>query len=288
MLFWIIVITAVVACIAVACVAVFRNSHNAQVLDRRLARVRAAAIAVYGDPQKPRVQQGKSVSLKGLSSAVLEVFSRLVPVGATERAKLKDSVMKAGFYRPDALSIFMTVKLATALSCGVLLGFQMSAGQWLGASTSTLTILLAGLGGAVVGGMLPEMGLDRLGVRRQRRMAEALPDALDLMTICLESGLTFERTLSRVVNELQPMAPDLTRELNLGPGRTAAWHRPQERPARPVCPHRGGGPARPVLDHCPGRAVWHAAGPVDEEYRPQRAPGTRGADRGPDRDGCQC
>ena len=215
MLFWLIVITAVVACMAVACVAVFRNSRNVQVLDRRLARMRAEAVAVYGDPQKPRTQQGKTVSLKGLSSAVLEVFSRLVPVGTAERAKLKDSVMKAGFHRPDALSIFMTVKLATALGCGLLLGFQMSAGQWLGAYTSTLTILLAGLGGAVVGGMLPEMGLDRLGVRRQRRMAEALPDALDLMTICLESGLTFERTLSRVVNELQPMAPDLTRELAL-------------------------------------------------------------------------
>lgn len=215
MLFWLIVITVVVACMAVACVAVFRNSHNAQVLDRRLARVRAAAIAVYGDPQKPRVQQGKSVSLKGLSSAALKVFSRLVPVGVAERAKLKDSLTKAGFHRPDALSIFMTVKLAATLSCGVLLGFQMSAGQWLGASTSTLTILMAGLGGAVVGGMLPEMSLDRIGVRRKRRMAAGLPDALDLMTICLESGLTFERTLSRVVNELQPMAPDLTRELNL-------------------------------------------------------------------------
>lgn len=215
MLFWIIVVTAVVACMAAACVAVFRSSQNAQVMDRRLAGVRAWAVAVYGDPQKPRTSQGKEGSLHLLVAAVLGVLSRLVPVSAAERAKLSDLMTRAGFHRPDALSIFMTVKLAAALGCGVLLGFQMSAGQWLGAYTTTPTILMAGLAGAVVGGIVSEMCLDRLGVRRQRRMAAALPDALDLMTICLESGLTFERTLSRAVNELQLMAPDLTREFAL-------------------------------------------------------------------------
>ena len=74
-----------------------------------------------------------------------------------ERAKLKDLVMKAGFHRPDALSIFMTVKLVVTLASGTLLGFQMAAGQWLGEYTSTPTILLAGLAGAVLGGILPEM-----------------------------------------------------------------------------------------------------------------------------------
>ena len=158
---------------------------------------------------------GGGFSLRLVSSALLNVASRLVPVGAAERAKLKDLVMKAGFHHPDALSVFMTVKLVVTLASGALLSFQMSAGQWLGEYTSTPTILLAGLAGAVVGGILPEMCLDRLGVRRQRRMATALPDALDLMTLCLEAGLTFERTLSRVVQELEPMAPDLAREFAL-------------------------------------------------------------------------
>ena len=151
-----------------------------------------------------------------MSSALLNVASRLVPVGAAERAKLKDLVMKAGFHRPDALSIFMTVKLVVTLASGALLSFQMAAGQWLGEYTSTLTILLAGLAGAVMGGILPrDVFWDQLSARRQRRMAAALPDALDLMTLCLESGLTFERTLSRVVQELEAMAPDLAREFAL-------------------------------------------------------------------------
>ncbi len=211
MMFWLVVITTL-TCMAVASVMVFRGTRNAQMMDRRLARVRAWAVAVYGEPQKRRKQEGGGFSLRLLSSALLNVSSRLVPVGAAERAKLKDLVMKAGFHRPDALSIFMTVKLVVTLASGTLLGFQIATGQWLGEYTSTPTILLAGLAGAVMGGILPEMCLDRLSVRRQRRMATTLPDALDLMTLCLESGLTFERTLSRVVQELESMAPDLARE----------------------------------------------------------------------------
>ncbi len=211
MMFWLVVITTL-TCMAVASVMVFRGTRNAQMMDRRLARVRAWAVAVYGEPQKRRKQEGGGFSLRLLSSALLNVSSRLVPVGAAERAKLKGLVMKAGFHRPDALSIFMTVKLVVTLASGTLLGFQIATGQWLGEYTSTPTILLAGLAGAVMGGILPEMCLDRLSVRRQRRMATTLPDALDLMTLCLESGLTFERTLSRVVQELESMAPDLARE----------------------------------------------------------------------------
>lgn len=214
MMFWLVVLTTL-TCMAVAGVLVFRSTRNAQVMDRRLAGVRAWAVAVYGEPQKRRKQEGSGFSLRLVSSALLNVSSRLVPVGAAERAKLKDLVMKAGFHRPDALSIFMTVKLVVTLAGGTLLGFQMAAGQWLGDYTSTPTILLAGLAGAVVGGILPEICLDQLGARRQRRMAAALPDALDLMTLCLESGLTFERTLSRVVLELESMAPDLAREFAL-------------------------------------------------------------------------
>lgn len=214
MMFWLIAII-VVVCLAGVGALVFRSSRNAQVLDRRLARVRTWAVAVYGEPQKRRKQQGGSVSLRLVLPALLNISSRLVPVGAAERAKLKDTVTKAGFHRPDALSIFMAAKLVVMLAGGVLLGWQLSAGQWLGEYTSTPFILMAGLGGAVIGGILPEMCLDRLGARRQSRMATALPDALDLMTLCLESGLTFDRTLARVARELESMAPALAREFTL-------------------------------------------------------------------------
>ena len=194
---------------------VFQESRRAQTLDRRLAEVRAWAVRVYGDPEQRRKREGSGFSVSLLLTGVLNVASMLVPVGAEERAKLRQLLIKAGFPQADALSVFMTVKLVVTLAVGILFGLQTAYGQWLGDSPSTFLIVLVGLVGAVIGGLAPEAVLRRLGARRHQRMMVALPDALDLMTLCLESGLTFERTLSRVASELQAIAPDLARELNV-------------------------------------------------------------------------
>ena len=57
MMFWPVVFTTLV-CMTVAGVLVFRSTRNAQVMDRRLARARVWAVAVYGEPQKRRKQEG--------------------------------------------------------------------------------------------------------------------------------------------------------------------------------------------------------------------------------------
>ena len=213
-MFWLVAITTV-ACMALSIVMVLRGTRNAQVMDRRLARLRARVVAVHGESQKRHKQGDGGFSLRMLSSGIMQLVSQLAPISAAERAKLRDLIIKSGFHRPEALLTFMLIKFSATLSSGILLGYLTWAGQWLGEYTSFLTSLLAGLGGAIVGGVLPEMGLNLIGNRRQRRLSTALPDALDLMTLCLESGLTFERTLSRVVQELAPMSPDLAREFSL-------------------------------------------------------------------------
>ena len=214
---WLIVFAVLAAVLVVAAAArfVFQESRRAQALDRRLAGVRAWAVTVYGEPDQRKKREGSGFSVQLLLASVLNIAAMLVPVGAAERAKLRQLLAKAGFPQPDALSVFMTVKLIVTLASGGLLGLQAARGQWLGDYASTPLLVLVGLVGAVIGGLAPEIGLRQLSARRYQRMVAALPDALDLMTLCLESGLTFERTLSRVVSELGPMAPDLARELAL-------------------------------------------------------------------------
>lgn len=208
---------------------VFLESRRAQVLDRRLTGVRTWAVSVYGEPEHRQKREKPGQSFYLLSVGALNIAAMLVPVGAAERTKLRQLIAKAGFRQPDALSVFMAVKLVATLVGGVLAGLQAAQGQWLGGSTAV--IVVAGLVGGVIGGLLPEMGLRRLAARRHQGMVTALPDALDLMTLCLESGLTFERTLARVVQELRPFAPDLARELavteaelRLGADRKTALH----------------------------------------------------------------
>ena len=214
---WLVFFSALTAMLVVAAAArlVFRASHRSQVLDRRLAGVRAWAAGVHGelDPKKKRTGSGLSPQL--LVAGILNIASMLVPVGAAERAKLRQLLTKAGFPQPDALSVFMTVKLVAFLAGGSLLGLQAARGQWLGDYTSIPVLILVGLAGAVIGGLAPETGLRQLCSRRHQQMVSALPDALDLMTLCLESGLTFDRALSRVAAELRSLAPDLAQELAL-------------------------------------------------------------------------
>ena len=79
---------------------VFQESRRAQALDRRLAGVRAWAVAVHGEPQTRRTRQGAGLSLHGLLTGVLNIASMLVPVGAAERAKLRQLLAKGGFPSP--------------------------------------------------------------------------------------------------------------------------------------------------------------------------------------------
>ena len=201
--------------LAVTASFVFREIRRLQRLDRRLAGVREWAVTVYGKPERRQKRTGAPLSLHLYLTGVLNIAAMLVPVGTAERAKLRQLLIRAGFSQPDALSVFMAFKLIVTLGAGGLGGLLAARGHVIGDSPSMLLIGLVGLVGGVIGGLVPEVGLRQLSTRRNRRLTTALPDALDLMTLCLESGLTFERSLSRVVLELRPLAPDLARELTL-------------------------------------------------------------------------
>jgi tight adherence protein C len=79
---------------------------------------------------------------------------------------------------------------------------------------------------AVAGYMAPNMYLYQLGYDRTHKMERALPDALDLLTISVESGLGFDAALSQVARNTDgPLAQELARvlqEMQIGMGRGAA------------------------------------------------------------------
>ena len=139
--------------------------------------------------------------------------SLLAPVGAAEREKLAGFIRQAGFGQRDALSVFLSVKLSFALSMGAVAGVLAAGSDLLGAYG--FLVAFAALAGFVVGGVVPEYVLRMRIARRARRMTAALPDALDLTVMGLESGLTFERTLLTVAEELRPIEAHLAHELGL-------------------------------------------------------------------------
>ena len=75
--------------------------------------------------------------------------------------------------------------------------------------------LLAAAGAAVLGFFAPGIYIKNLINKRSKRIQLGLPDALDLMIICAEAGLSLDATLVRVARELEAACPDLAEELGI-------------------------------------------------------------------------
>ena len=191
---------------------IYRETQRAVAFDRRLSTPRRQAVAagLWSERRERRSRGGNS---RASALALLRAASMLAPVGAAEREKLAQMIRYAGFGQRDALSIFLSLKLAFATASCAGAGLWAQGSEMIG--QYGFLVALAMLAGFVVGGIAPEYVLRAMIARRSRRMAAALPDALDLTVMCLESGLTFERAILTVAEELMPLEPNLAGELRL-------------------------------------------------------------------------
>jgi tight adherence protein C len=127
-----------------------------------------------------------------------------------EEAKkhLRNRLVQAGLYSKQALFIFHVARVATFLT-PLLIGFFAASMEYV-----TLPVGLA-IGGfiSVVGTLAPSFYLDHLKRSRQTRVRRALPDALDLLMICLAGGASLSSAISRVAHELSTAHRGLALEL---------------------------------------------------------------------------
>ena len=94
-----------------------------------------------------------------------------------------------------------------------------------GLRTIGLLVVGTAVGGAI-GFFLPDILLYNAGVKRQNRIQKALPDALDMLTVCVEAGLGFDAALAQVArNTPGPLAAEFSRvlqEIQIGKSRSQA------------------------------------------------------------------
>jgi tight adherence protein C len=98
-------------------------------------------------------------------------------------------------------------------------------GLLVGLGSAGLVLVLPAVG-AVAGFFLPDVLLYNTGTKRQARLQRALPDALDMMTVCVEAGLGFDASLAQVArNTAGPLAAECARvlqEMQFGKSRLQA------------------------------------------------------------------
>jgi tight adherence protein C len=130
----------------------------------------------------------------------------------------------AGFRKPEHVEIFTAVKLLLPLA-GIVVGTFFAS-----------NLVVAVLVGAIAGFFLPDLVLSYLVTRRQTNIRVALPDALDLLVICMEAGLGIDQAMVRVGEEMAVTAPSLAEEFQIinreqraGKPRLDAWRSMAER-----------------------------------------------------------
>jgi tight adherence protein C len=125
-------------------------------------------------------------------------------------------------WTPDRVLATKALGLVVLGSLGVLLGLRHPA-----------LLVLTGGAGAAAGFFLPDVLLYNSGLKRQQRLAVSLPEALDLLTICVEAGLGFDAALAQVArNTKGPLAAEFARvlqEMQIGKSRGEAMRALAER-----------------------------------------------------------
>jgi tight adherence protein C len=143
-------------------------------------------------------------------SALPKMGASLLPKDEGERTQLQTRLIHAGLYGRQAILIFLGVKLLLMvgpLVVGLVLGF-------LGMVPLVHGLIVGALLG-VLGMIGPSFWLDNRKAARQTAFRRALPDALDVLVICLEGGLSLTGALRRVASELKTAHPLLAAELRI-------------------------------------------------------------------------
>ena len=176
-------------------------------------RSRMARRLVLASGRRDTRATTRLVEATGGVERLFSLFGRFMPLGEKDRDKIATALQRAGHRSPDALTLMLGIKFVC-----LLVGFGAGAGLALGLLKVEGTIALgaAALGGLLAGvalNLLPELVLGRMAAGRLARIRAAVPDAIDLLIVCIEAGLSFERALGRTVMDLRSFQPDLAEEL---------------------------------------------------------------------------
>lgn len=173
-------------------------------LEKRLEQL--ASESSHLDENSEVAWQQRVISLAG------PIGKLALPKEGWERSSLRVRFMNAGFRGPSAPAIFFATK--TILTFAFPAVFISYLGLWQAQVGSTM-ILGGILAAATLGYYLPSVVLSHLAERRQRDLFENFPDALDLMTICVEAGLSLDAVISKTAHEIRLNSPSLADELHL-------------------------------------------------------------------------
>lgn len=186
-----------------------RQRSARQELVRRVKMAGSYGESVESDSGSPNQRRG----FKGhVGAAFARLGKRVSPdpmVDYSQASRIR--FLRAGYRSPNARSIFWGIKVfGTLVSLGAILICRMYLLQGVNYQVTMVLMVFS----ALFGFYLPDIYLRQVTETRRAKILVALPDALDLMVICVEAGIGLDSAIQRVSQEIKFSSPELSEELN--------------------------------------------------------------------------
>lgn len=169
---------------------------------------RAELMAQYLGHARPRQRQ--QAAAHGAMTSVVQRFKLLQ---GQKTGEMRERLAQGGIRSREALVTFLFCKLCFPLAFGALglLFFEVMNAYNLSSSGK----MMACIGCVLFGAMAPGIWIKNKITKRQNAIRKGVPDALDLLVICVEAGLSLDSALTRVARELGRGCPELGDEFQL-------------------------------------------------------------------------
>jgi tight adherence protein C len=143
-------------------------------------------------------------------AALVQALGERVETSRKDLPAIRLRMLQAGYPSPAAVPIFLgsriALPVATGFSTVTILGFLGMTG---------FAGLIATIWFAALGYLAPSIYVNARIRGRQKEMQKALPDALDLLVVCVEAGLGLNQAMVRVSEEIERLSPVLSEQLAL-------------------------------------------------------------------------
>lgn len=152
---------------------------------------------------------GSERLLKTVSQMVDPLGKLSMPSEGWENSSLQTQFVNAGWRSPSAPSFFLGMKTLLTFGLPLVVYFTLPEAK---TQNNLLAILFFS---AAIGVYLPNLILRQAIARRTKDLSDSFPDALDLLVITMEAGLSFDLALAKVASEIRIRSQTLSDELNM-------------------------------------------------------------------------
>ena len=178
---------------------------------------RMKAVSTRRDELKRRSRQAIAQGQGGLRHTdegfKKRIVDRLNLSKLLEDPKVVDKLAQAGFRGPRPVTTFYFFRFASPFIFSALIGVYLFLINDFGLpGMSKVTFTVAGL---LLGYYAPNLYVSNIAQKRQQSIMQAFPDALDLLLICVEAGMSIEAAIQKVGSEIGSRSIELAEEFSL-------------------------------------------------------------------------